>query len=206
MLHSPTSLRIRLPTTNFVGTIIALAAVAAISTNMNESGKTLSDLYSKNDDWGYIMDQIDIVAPIGKRPDGNLTRTVLHALTYELLDEFRPRETIRRALQHLLETISNLAREIVSVIEWMRPEAWLGEYPDKLFETRQVHDPEANHQTRSGRMPQEMNRRLIEARKSERRYLAGELHDQIGQTLTVLNLNLSLAQKRLSTESSADGA
>ncbi len=265
------------------------------------------------------MDPIDIVSHISKHPDGNLTRTALHAFTHDPLDEPCPRETVRRVLQdlckdfdwkigsvfcldeqsttlrhieswygsfavmarfgivsewqtfargngfygriwrsgqvawianvcedtsylrskaasvaglhtavrfplrdanrvvgvlelysdrirevdqHLLETMGNLAREIASVIERVQSVSQLDEYPDEFLEPRQVHNPETNHHARSRHMFQAMNHRMNEARKSKRRHLVAELHDQISQSLTVLNL----AQGRLSTESTVDMA
>lgn len=57
-------------------------------------------------------------------------------------------------------------------------------------------------QVRVGRARQhELSRQLVVAQELERRQLARELHDQIGQNLAVLNMNLSSARHQLSHES-----
>jgi len=48
---------------------------------------------------------------------------------------------------------------------------------------------EAAHKENSGKL-QVLSRRLVEAQETERRHLARELHDELGQTLTVAQLNL----------------
>lgn len=45
-----------------------------------------------------------------------------------------------------------------------------------------------------------LSRRLFEAEETERRHLARELHDRIGQNLTALSLNLTLAHSELPAE------
>ena len=44
-----------------------------------------------------------------------------------------------------------------------------------------------------------LSRRLVEAQEVERRHLARELHDQVGQNLTALNINLSILRSQLSS-------
>jgi PAS domain S-box-containing protein len=48
---------------------------------------------------------------------------------------------------------------------------------------------------------QALSRRLMEVQDHERRWLAGELHDRIGQNLTALNLNLNTVKCGLSSQS-----
>jgi PAS domain S-box-containing protein len=47
---------------------------------------------------------------------------------------------------------------------------------------------------------QNLSRRLIEVQEAERRFLAGELHDQIGQNLTALSINLNIIRSQFSEE------
>jgi signal transduction histidine kinase len=57
-------------------------------------------------------------------------------------------------------------------------------------------------QVRAGRERRhELARQLVVAQEQERRQLARELHDQIGQNLAVLNMNLTSAHNQLSHES-----
>ncbi len=44
---------------------------------------------------------------------------------------------------------------------------------------------------------QSLTRRLVQAEESERRRIAGELHDRVGQTLSALNINLDIALGKL---------
>jgi PAS domain S-box-containing protein len=47
---------------------------------------------------------------------------------------------------------------------------------------------------------QELSRRLVEAQEEERRSLARELHDRVGQTLSAMNMNLSMMNDQLSED------
>lgn len=47
---------------------------------------------------------------------------------------------------------------------------------------------------------QELSRRLVEAQEEERRALARELHDRVGQTLSAMNMNLSMMNDQLSED------
>jgi two-component system sensor histidine kinase UhpB len=47
-----------------------------------------------------------------------------------------------------------------------------------------------------------LSQRLVEVQESERRSLARELHDRVGQTLTALNLNLTIIGNQLADQSS----
>jgi signal transduction histidine kinase len=51
----------------------------------------------------------------------------------------------------------------------------------------------------SSRKLQTLSRRLVEAQETERRHIARELHDEIGQTLTVAQLNLQAVLHQMST-------
>jgi two-component system sensor histidine kinase UhpB len=50
---------------------------------------------------------------------------------------------------------------------------------------------------------QALSRRLVELQESERKALARELHDRVGQTLTALSINLGILRKALSEDSQA---
>ena len=51
-----------------------------------------------------------------------------------------------------------------------------------------------------------LSRRLVETQETERRRLAAELHDRIGQNLTALTINLNIVRSQLSPESEAQHA
>jgi PAS domain S-box-containing protein len=52
----------------------------------------------------------------------------------------------------------------------------------------------------SGKRLQALSKRLVEAQEDERRVLARELHDRIGQTLSALNMNLTIMDAQLSED------
>jgi len=54
---------------------------------------------------------------------------------------------------------------------------------------------------KTGRRLQELSRRLVEAQEEERRALARELHDRLGQTLSALKLDLAMMDGQLSEDS-----
>src|SRR5579859_1834920 len=51
---------------------------------------------------------------------------------------------------------------------------------------------------------QSLTRRLVEVEESERRRIAGELHDRVGQTLSALNINLDIALGTLGDSASQE--
>jgi len=51
---------------------------------------------------------------------------------------------------------------------------------------------------------QSLTRRLVQAEESERRRIAGELHDRVGQTLSALNINLDILLGMLGEQAPAD--
>lgn len=61
--------------------------------------------------------------------------------------------------------------------------------------TAQKHAEEALHHSYA--QLRELTARIAETEENERRRLARELHDQVGQTLTALNLNLTIIQGQL---------
>jgi two-component system sensor histidine kinase UhpB len=51
---------------------------------------------------------------------------------------------------------------------------------------------------------QSLTRRLVQAEESERRRIAGELHDRVGQTLSALNINLDILLGMLGEHAPSD--
>ena len=81
-------------------------------------------------------------------------------------------------------------------LEATRPDAYTEE-DRRLLETLADQFAIAVHNTRLFQQVRELTVRLVEAEEQERRAVARELHDRVGQTLTALSLNLSLLQGSL---------
>src|SRR5260221_1593709 len=56
----------------------------------------------------------------------------------------------------------------------------------------------------SGRQLQALSRRLVELQESERKELARELHDRVGQSLTALKINIDILQPALASQGNAE--
>src|SRR4029077_20356181 len=56
----------------------------------------------------------------------------------------------------------------------------------------------------SGVQLQALSRRLVELQESERKELARELHDRVGQTLTALKINIDILQPALASQGNAE--
>ena len=75
-----------------------------------------------------------------------------------------------------------------------------------LYRALNIHDITEQRQAEealkeSRRYLQELSRRLVEVQEEERRAIARELHDRVGQNLSALNLNLSIMANQLSKDS-----
>jgi signal transduction histidine kinase len=70
--------------------------------------------------------------------------------------------------------------------------AQLGRALDRMAEALEQREVERRHAQRTLRR---YAKRLMEAQESERRHIARELHDEIGQTLTAVKMNLQAAQR-----------
>lgn len=64
-----------------------------------------------------------------------------------------------------------------------------------MYNAQLFGELEANH-----RRLEELSSRLVRVQEAERRYIARELHDEVGQTLTALNIHLEIAQRARSEE------
>lgn len=76
--------------------------------------------------------------------------------------------------------------------------AYAGRLESRLLAQMQTNE----HNTR---YLQELSTRLIGAQEEERRNVARELHDEVGQALTAVQVELSLAQRRLSSAGQSAG-
>ena len=94
-------------------------------------------------------------------------------------------EDTRPADALLLENITSIAGQLARLVERKRTEKERTHYVNRL---------------------RELSRRLVETQEVERRRLAAELHDRIGQNLTALTINLNIIGGQLSPESAAQHA
>jgi len=112
-------------------------------------------------------------------------------------------DRILEADEHFLEEMDTLGRQIGQLIERVKPDLSSREYEDKSFENPRTYQRKIDGYNRAAETLQAIYRRLGEVQESERHRLASQLHDQVGQTLTALNLNLSLMKRKLTPEAAA---
>lgn len=67
-----------------------------------------------------------------------------------------------------------------------------------LLHKNQLQEAQANLQSSEDQL-QVLSQRLIQAQETERRHIARELHDEIGQSLTAIKINLQAAQRLAGT-------
>ena len=79
-------------------------------------------------------------------------------------------------------------------IIWLRDIVSVIEEPGQPLQLRGVM-VDISEQKRAEDALQRLSRQLLETQENERRYIAKELHDEIGQALTALKINLELVQE-----------
>jgi signal transduction histidine kinase len=84
-------------------------------------------------------------------------------------------------LRHAHEQLANRARQLEGLVQ---------ERTTKLVESNEKLRSEISERERAEAAREALRRQLIRAQEEERRRIARELHDQMGQGLTVLNLGL----------------
>lgn len=114
-------------------------------------------------------------------------------------------DKIREPDKQLLDAMDVLGRQIGPFIGQASTESRWHEYSEEFFEPERPQGREANGYDQAAETLQAIYRRLSEVQENERRRLASQLHDQVGQSLTVLNLNLGLIKNQLSAEASTEG-
>lgn len=110
-------------------------------------------------------------------------------------------DRILDADKHLLAAMDELSRQIGVLIGRMKPDIQSRDHADDIFEAR-IHGRKIAGHSRAAETLQAIYRRLGEVQESERHRLASQLHDQVGQSLTALTLNLGLMKRTLSPEAS----
>lgn len=103
--------------------------------------------------------------------------------------------------EQLLRDMDTLSRRIGLLIGRIKPEHQTQNCSDELVERPQTHEQKIA--TGAAETLQAIYRRLSEVQESERHRLASQLHDHVGQSLTALNLNLSLMKRQLSADAAS---
>jgi len=89
--------------------------------------------------------------------------------------------------------LSVLASLVIAVFATM----YVGRLEDRLLRQREK-------EAQNARDLQQLSARLIHAQEEERRTIARELHDEVGQVLTTIKVELSLAQNKLAVAGGPD--
>ncbi|HSH28638.1 MAG TPA: GAF domain-containing sensor histidine kinase [Thiohalobacter sp.] len=113
-------------------------------------------------------------------------------------------DRIRNVDAGLLQTMDMMGRAIGPYLEHSWPGIEPHEYADGAGEPCPTDERESNEHDRTTATFRAIYHRLSEVQEHERRRLASQLHDQIGQSLTLLNLNLGFVKGRLPTEPASE--
>jgi signal transduction histidine kinase len=144
---------------------------------------------------GFEVGAVDYVTkPIRKRE--LLARLVTHLsirnLTQQLQQEVKVREraeeTLKEYRDHLEELVKQRTSELTKANEQLQQE----------MVERQQAEAEIRQQSQQLRA---LTARLAEVEETERRRLARELHDRVGQDLGTLDINLNIMRTQLTPES-----
>jgi two-component system, NarL family, sensor histidine kinase UhpB len=146
---------------------------------------------------GYTEEELLRMTPENLTHEDDLSRNL--AVRQELLDGKRESYEIEKRY-HTKDGGLIWVRNTVSLIKDDRgkPRFTVAVVQDITESKRAEHELSAY-----AKRLQTLSRRLVEAQEAERRRIAGQLHDQVGQNLTALNINLDLIRQRASAESKA---
>ncbi len=92
----------------------------------------------------------------------------------------------------MVETMERVAQQLGSAIQHIRAEQEVKKAKEELEVRVEERTAELNESTKQLR---DLSQRLVEAHEEERRTIARDLHDQIGQTLTMVNFLIDTALK-----------
>jgi signal transduction histidine kinase len=131
---------------------------------------------------------------------GSMTIIILSTLVlYVLLSRLiiTPMEQVAQSLHNF----SQGEREVRVSMQTQDEVGLLADVFNEMADTIQAQEAEASQLYTELKDKDEVRRqllaRLISAREEERRYLAREIHDELGQLLTGLSLNLKLSQQAM---------
>jgi signal transduction histidine kinase len=123
-----------------------------------------------------------------ERPISSMTllRSVEVALNsrrrqFQVRDLLEEQRRAQRELRDAHEQLANRARQLEALVQ---------ERTARLVESNEQLRREMNERERAEASREALRRQLLNAQEEERRRIARELHDQMGQNLTVLNLGL----------------
>lgn len=100
---------------------------------------------------------------------------------YQIRDLLEEQRRSQGELRDAHEQLADRARQLEALVQ---------ERTAKLVETNEQLRREMNERERAEASREALRRQLLNAQEEERRRIARELHDQMGQNLTVLNLGL----------------
>ena len=111
------------------------------------------------------------------------------------IDEQRALTEMQSAMQRQVWTVFGIALSISLVIGWLasRHASWL---------ERRLTEQHAREERISGDL-QRLSARLVQAREEEQRRIARELHDEVGQALSAVKVELAVAERRIERISGA---
>ena len=100
---------------------------------------------------------------------------------YQIRDLLEEQRRSQRELRDAHEQLGDRARQLEALVQ---------ERTARLLESNEQLRCEINERERAEASREALRRQLLSAQEEERRRIARELHDQMGQNLTVLNLGL----------------
>lgn len=111
------------------------------------------------------------------------------------IDQQRALTEMQSAMQRQVWTVFGIALAISLVIGWLasRHASWL---------ERRLTEQHAREERISGDL-QRLSARLVHAREEEQRRIARELHDEVGQALSAVKVELAVAERRIERISGA---
>jgi PAS domain S-box-containing protein len=134
----------------------------------------------------YVFDLQDMVSSWSEAQD-----LLAHGMRYQICTPLTIHGELFGSLQLVTDTLEAFAAQYMPIVHEVVGSLAIALRQALLFE--QVH--EGRERLR------DLARRLVAAQEQERRQLARDLHDQVGQSLAALNVNLSLVRNQLSSDS-----